>query len=240
MKITLILICLIPFQVSFSQGQTVVGGNAAKAMDMNTMPFGYVSAFGSAEKTTVGSKYLYNDWKIAIIQLEPGTISNCPVKFDLKNMVIEINTDNGVRTLPMARIKRLVVGNENLLDQQIFENAKAYNGAQAHIAGLVEVLVNKQTTLLKYHYSFIKEGSYNVALDMGNNETKYLVKSKYLLFKEGKIVEIPTSKKRFIKNFPEASQKKIAQFFNESNITLKKQNDLILFCNFLNDKGIPL
>jgi hypothetical protein len=154
-------------------------------------------------------------------------------------MVIEINTDEGVRTLPMARIKKMTVGYENI-DQQVFENARVYNGAQAQVTGLVEVLVNKQTTLLKYHYSYVKEGSYNAQLDMGNNQTKYLVKSKYFLHKDGKLVEIPTSKKRFIKNFPAASQEKIESFFDETGITLKKQDDLIAFCNFLNEKNISL
>ncbi|HYG01623.1 MAG TPA: hypothetical protein VD927_04215 [Chryseosolibacter sp.] len=238
MKKTITITCLIlaTFQLSTAQN-TMIGGNPAKGIDMNTAPFGIVSAFGTAEKVTTGSKYLYDNWKIGTIQLQQGEIKNCPVNIDLKNHVIEMNTDNGVRVLAVSRIERLVVGLPNI-DQQVFENAKKYNGAQAQIAGLVEVLVNNETTLLKYNYSFVREGDYNAALAMGNNETKHVLKSKYFLHKEGKLVEIPTSRKKFIKNFPDASQKKIQNFFDETRLNLKKQDDLIAVCEFINDKKL--
>ena len=228
---------MLSISLQLSMAQTMVGGSATSGIDMNTAPYGIVSAFGTAEKVTTGSKYLFDNWKIGTIQLQQGEIKNCPINIDLKNQVVEMNTDNGVRVLAVSRIEKLVVGFTNA-DQQVFENAKKYNGAQAQVAGLVEILVNNETTLLKYHYSVVKEGTYNAALAMGNNEVKHLLKSKYFLHKEGKLVEIPTSRKKFIKNFSDASQSDIEKFFDETGLNVKKEDDLIAVCKFINDKNL--
>lgn len=238
-KFTLILAGLISGLLLCAQAQTMVGGNAAKGIDMNTMPYGFISAFGSKEKTTVGSKYLYDNWKVATIQLNETEIKNCPVNIDLKNALIEINTDKGIRTLPAGRVKKLIVGYENI-GQQVFESTKNYNGHQAQISGLVEVLVNNDPALLKYYYSYVKEGSYNAQLDMGSNETKYMVKSDYYLFSNGTLVGVPTSKKKFMAHVPAESQPEVEKFLKEERISLKDQQDLIKLTNFLKEHSIHI
>lgn len=238
-KFTLTLICLISALLVGAQQQSMVGGNTAKGMDMNTIPYGFISAFGSKEKITTGSKYLFKDWKTATIQLNETEIKNCPVNIDLKNALVEINTDKGIRTLPANRIKKMMVGYENI-DQQIFANTKDYNGHQAQINGLVEVLLNKEVSLLKYYYSYVKEGSYNAQLDMGNNETKYLVKHKYYLFNKGVLVQVPSNKKKFLAGFPEQTQSELKKFLTVEHISLKDERDLIRLSNFLDTQGMAL
>src|SRR5690606_11695708 len=134
-------------------------------------------------------------------------IKNCPLNIDLQNQSVEINTDKGIRVLPSNQIKSLSVGIENL-NRQHFINAKNINGNQAQIAGLVELMVKDDVTLVKYPFLYVKEGNYNAALDMGNDEVKYLVTNKFFLFDNGKLIEIPTSRKKFLSIFPPNNQSK--------------------------------
>jgi hypothetical protein len=217
----------------------MVGGNAAKSMDMNTVPNGLITAFGAKEKITTGSKYLYQDWKIGTIQLSGGEIKNCPINLDIKNSVVEVNTTNGIRTLPMAIVSGLIVGYENF-DKQVFRNASQYKAEKVQVTGLIEVLIDSQTTLLKNYYSVVKEGSYNAALDMGNNETKLVVKNRYFLYNDGKLVEVLPSNKKFINSLRENSKKEVEKFLDDTGLNVKRQSDLIALCNFINEKNIQL
>lgn len=207
---------------------------------MNTTPYGFVSAFGVTEKTTVGSTYLYDDWKLATIQLKDAEIKNCAINVDLKNSLIEINTDKGIKVLQTHRVEKLIVGFE-LGNQQVLQSAKNFDGSQAGLRGLVEVLAeHNNIKLLKHYYSEVKEGAYNATLDMGNNETKYLVKSKFFFFSNGKLFEVPTRKKKLLDQVSEGSRIRLEGFLDERKIKLKDQDDLVVLCEFLNNEGITI
>jgi hypothetical protein len=125
---------------------------------------------------------------------------------------------------------------------QTFVGTQRYGGTQVGVAGLFEVLVKNdtETTLLKYYFLEVKTASYNAALDMGNNETKYVVKEKYFLSKNGKLVEVSPSKKKFLESFTGENRTQIESFLKENNVKLKDQEDIVLVCNFLNDRDISL
>jgi hypothetical protein len=239
MRPKVILLLFISFY-GVANGQTVVGGNQAKAMDMNTVPYGTISAFGFPEKVIKGSKYLFADWKIGTLEVESGVIKKIPMNIDVQNGLVEVNTDKGVRTVPTKLVKSLKFESDGSFSQS-FINAKKYNGEQARIFGIFEVLVDNEITLLKYNYVYAKEGSYNAALDMGDNEVKYIVKSKYFLHeKKGTLLEVPVTKKKFLESFSEADQNKLDAFLKENGLKLKEQDDLLAVCTYLNEQNIVL
>lgn len=233
----ILLISLVLVLPLFSQAQTVIGGNQAKPMDMNTYPYGTISSFNLSEKITKGSHYLYETWQIGDIELRDGIIENCPFNIDLQSNAVEINTDKGIRVLPMSKIENLKVRFNKV---QHFANARALDGNQAQLAGLVEVLVDNDVKLLKYPFLYKKEGSYNAALDMGNDETKLVVRNRYLLHTKNKLVEIPTSKKKFLTLFSSNQQETLESFLKDNNISLKDQSDLISTFNFINERQLDV
>lgn len=218
-------------------GQNVIGGVQASGMDMNTYAYGTISTFNLAKKVTTGSKYLYDTWQVGTIETEQGVIKDCPLNIDVQHNVVEINTDKGIRVVPEKMIKTIQVGFQNL-NRQVFVNAKAVNGTQAQVAGLVELLRDENIKLVKHHYLYKKEGAYNAALDMGNDEIEYVIKSRYFLFDEGKLVEIATNKKKFLALFPEAKSALVATFIKQNDLSLKKSADLVTICDFLNKENI--
>lgn len=240
MKLENVLLLIIPFCCSIVYGQTVVGGNQAKAMDMNTVPYGTISTFGFPEKVVKGSKHLFTDWKIGTLEVESGVIKKIPMNIDIQNGLVEVNTDKGIRTVPTKLVKSLKFESDESFTQ-IFINTRKYNGEQARLFGIFEVLLDNETTLLKYDYVYAKEGSYNAALDMGDNEVKYIIKSKYFLHeKKGTLVEVPVSKKKFLESFSEADQDKLDAFLKDNGLKLKEQNDLLAVCTYLNEQNIVL
>ena len=164
----LLLLCM-PLK---AQPTTVLGGNQAKGMDMNLYPYGTIAQFGLPEKTTSGSVYLYDDWRLGTAITNKGTvIKNYPFKIDLVNQAIEINTSQGVRALEIKQIDTIRI--TSAISSQIFINARKYNGHRAQVTGLAEVVHGGDLSLLKYNYIYTKEGAYNATLDMGNNELSY-------------------------------------------------------------------
>lgn len=223
-------------------GQGVVGGAQASGMDMNTGPYGTIKSFGFPEKVTTGSKYLYKTWKVGTLEVDAGVVKEYGMNIDLQNGYLEINTDVGVRTVPMKAVKTLTMGLANTRDLQTFVATQRYGGTQVGAAGLFEILVQNdtETTLLKYYFLEVKTGSYNAALDMGNNETKYVVKNRYFLSKNGKLVEVSPNKKKFLESFSGENRTQVEAFLKESNVKLKDQEDIVAVCKFLNDRDISL
>ncbi|MBT1689625.1 hypothetical protein [Dawidia soli] len=223
-------------------GQNVLGGAQASGMDMNTGPYGTIKSFGFPEKVTTGSKYLYKNWKIGTLEVDAGSVKEYGMNIDLQNGYVEISTDIGIRTVPMKAIKTLTVGHANTRDLQTFVSTQKYGGTQVGAAGLFEVLVQNdtETTLLKYNFVEVKQASYNAALDMGNNEIKYVIKEKYFLSKNGKLVEVSPNKKKFLESFTGENRTQIENFLKEHNVKLKDQEGIVLVCNFLNDRDIAL
>ncbi len=242
MKHTIYLIAtlnILIFQYSKVNSQTVVGGNQVKAMDMNTVPYGTISSFGFPEKVVKGSKHLFNDWRIGTLEVESGVIKKIPMNIDVQNGLVEVNTDKGIRTVPTKLVKCLKFGSDESFSQ-VFANTKQYNGEQVKVFGIFEVLVDNKTTLLKYDYIYVKEGSYNATLDMGNNEVKYIIKSKYFLYEKGNLIEVPVSKKKFLESFAQTDKDKLDAFFKEKGLKLKEQDDLLAVCTYLNEQNIAL
>jgi hypothetical protein len=223
-----------------SLAQNVVGGVNAKGMDMNTYPYGTISQFGLPEKTTTGSSYLYEDWKLGTIVVSGNRkIKDYPVKYDILNQVVEVNTDKGIRILELKNIDSLLI-KDIVVGRQLFLNAKKFEGAKAQILGLVELIHNHNLLLLKYHYVYIKEGAYNAALDMGNNEIKYLVRSKYFFFGNGltTLTEIPKTKKKLVDLINNKDKITVDTFISENRLSLKEETDLKTICDFLHQKQI--
>lgn len=233
-KLFVVLIGLIECIVC--SAQSVPGGMHTKGIDMNTIPYGTISTFNFSEKTTKGSKYLYENWKTGTIETEAGLIKDCPMNIDVQNNALEINTDKGIRVIPIKAVTRIKVA-DNL---QSFVNTKTYDGQKVNVSGLFEILLDSEITLLKHYYVYVKEGSYNAALDMGSNEVKYIVKSRYFLFESGKLIEIQQNKKKFLDSFSDSDKEKIEFFLKEKNLKLKDQEDVVILCKFLNEKDISL
>lgn len=225
-----------------SSAQSVLGGAQASGMDMNTGPYGTIKSFGFPEKVTTGSKYLYKNWKLGTLEVDAGVVKEYGMNIDLQNGYLEINTDVGIRAVPMKAVKTLTMGHANTRDLQTFVSTQKYGGTQVGVAGLFEVLVQNdtETTLLKYNFVEVKQGSYNATLDMGNNEIKYMIKEKYFMSKNGKLIEVSPNKKKFLGSFTGENRTQIENFLKENNVKLKDQEDIVLVCNFLNDRDISL
>jgi hypothetical protein len=223
-----------------ARGQNVVGGVNAKGMDMNTYPYGTISQFGLPEKATTGSTYLYEDWKLGTIVVAGNRkIKNYPIKYDVFNQAVEVNTDKGIRVLELKIIDSLVIS-DALSGSQVFVNAKKFNGVKAQVLGLVEILRTSNPQLLKYHYVYMKEGAYNAALDMGNNEVKYLVRNRYFFFENGlnALTEIPKNKKKLLELFNDEDKITVDKFISENKLSLKEEIALKTICEFLLQKQI--
>jgi hypothetical protein len=217
----------------------VVGGNASKAMDMNAVPYGTISTFNLAEKITSGSSYLYETWQNGTVQVESGVIPNCPLNIDVQTQSVEINTDKGIRVIPARMIKKVTVGFEGV-KSQVFVNAMSVAGAKVHISGLVQILNDDEIKFIRYNYLVKKEGTYNAALDMGDDETKLVIKTRFFLFEKGNIVEVNPNKKKFLNLFPEDKRAKVVTFMKEKDVSLKEQADLAALADFLNQEDIHL
>jgi hypothetical protein len=106
-----------------------------------------------------------------------------------------------------------------------FLNGKAFrNEDDVPLTGFVQVLAEGSLPLIKKTYLDIKKADYNIALNVGSPDDKILKKSKFYVLKQDRLVEIPSSRKKFLDLFNEDAN--LEEFIKNNNLTTSKEEHL--------------
>lgn len=230
--------CVICFP-SFAQ-KGVMGGVESKGMDMNTFPGGTISTFSQPKPATVGSYYLFEGWQLgSLVTYSNDAIENYPFNVDLKHNQIEINTDQGVKVLPIRNVKTLKIYSA-LNGSQEFLNAKEIGGAKVQISGLVEKLPSDSAQVFKYYFLYLKEANYNAALDMGDEEAKIILKEQKYFKYQGQLMEIPKTNNKFASLFHPEAQKGLKNYMKENELSVKDDKDIARIFRYIRTNNVNL
>lgn len=205
---------------------------------MNPYPGGIISSFGAAPKETKGSQYLMETWKLGTITLyNNNVIENYPVNIDLLSNQLEINTDQGIKSIPLRSVKELKLSNPPY-GTQSFVNTKELNGSNVQLTGIVELISSSNIGCAKYYSLVLKEGNYNAALDMGDDEKRFVIKSRYFFVQSQELIEVSKSRSKFVELFPENYRMELKTYLKDNKLSLKDENDIIVIGKYLSEKGI--
>lgn len=179
----------------------------------------------------IESVYLQDDWTSGTLMLLSGdTIKDLSLKYDIKNSLLEINTDVGIKVASLSKIKGFELA--VVPRKQLFLNA---NRQQVPgLTGLVEVLITGKTSLYAKPSIDIIAGNYNAALDVGSRGDKAVKKENLFLVKDGQATDVTRAGKKIVANFP-GREGEIEKYVKEGHLSYKKKEDLAAIVRFANE-----
>jgi len=221
----LIFVLFISSHLIFSQGSTVMFEEQPGALKMNSLPV--------KKGETEGTFYYNQDWLAGSLQLTNNEyIENVPIKLNLLDKTIEIETETEIKVVQLYRVKNFTLTNGTT--SQYFENSTNYlTTTNSDITGVFEILVNGDTKLFLNPKVVLLPANYNEAVNAGTNNDKYTRSDKFYIYKNNELKNIYNSKSSVLKNLNDKAEE-LKIYSKENNLKFKEKEDLIKILEYYN------
>jgi hypothetical protein len=199
--------------------------------------FGYLTQIPAKPAGVVGSVYLNENWKETTLKLKKETygvseLEGVKMKLDLKTNTMEFQTDKGIKVIGGANVESFVWKNDLQSDDETYINCDKFSFENTKLLGFAHVISpGKKVSLVQHQYLEFVQADYNVALDVGSKDHKYLKKNKLYLLKDNQL--IPVNKKSIAIAMADKKQQ-IGQYKKDQKLNLKDQQDLVSLIAYYN------
>lgn len=147
-----------------------------------------------------------------------------PSRLDLKNDLIEIQTDQGLRVLDGFRIKLFVLDYPNG-SSRLLVNTKNFKFEEQAPNGFLEILTSGIMTFGVYNRIWVRQPTYNASLGSGDPNIKIMKEKDYYYIKGNQAVKFSSSKKTLLGIF-ENKKPEMTSFFAENDLNFKNPADI--------------
>jgi hypothetical protein len=184
----------------------------------------------------IGDMYLDKKWNAATILLYQSEtmIEGYPVKYDIKSDVLEIKSKSGIKILGGEKIKNMVWVDSLTTQPHYFVNAAEFKKDGVPSRGLLEVIVDGDLPLLKKTEIYVKQPTYNAALDAGSKDTKIFQKEIFL-YSSDKNLQVIKNKKNVLEASGDRASE-VEAFIKANKINVNKLAGLKQVFELLNTK----
>ena len=203
-----------------------------RGIDMMTGQGGFVTEMKAVEKKSVGSAYLFDDYKESELIFLTGDTVRAAVNLNMQNNNVEVLLNDEIKFGNQNQISRIVIS--PLVLNRTFEYKQLEIDNKDYF-GLAEILYKGNSFDVYRIFDFkVKEGYYVPALDVGNNDLQYLIDDKLIYVNENeKASEISLrSKKKFSKSFPGQSNE-VYSYIKQNNIDYKEPKGQLKIFKFI-------
>lgn len=176
----------------------------------------------------IGDVYLDTEWKTGNILLfqDNMTIEGYPIRYDLYNDILEIETDDGIKVLEAYRIKSFA-WRDQTGKPVYYLGARNYRSETEELNGFFEIMADGEVPLLRKTNIRVREPNYYEGIDIGSRDYE-IQKSDTYYYAIGRVVyELKRSKKGVLEAFAN-KESEMKSFFKEENIVFKNDQDLAL------------
>jgi len=189
-----------------------------------------------APGNVVGDNFLDKKWNRATILLYQSEtmIEGNPVKYDIKSDVIEIKTNAGIKILNGDKVKNMVWLDSLTSEPHYFINASEFKKDGIESRGLLEVIVDGTLPLMKKTEIYIKQPTYNAAMDSGSKDTKIFQKEVFLYSSDKNLLVIKN--KKDVLAAAGDREEEVEAFIKTNKINTNKLPGLKKVFEFLNAK----
>lgn len=175
-----------------------------------------------------GTVYLNDDWVTGTIYTSSGhVLQDAPLKYDIKNDVMEINTPDGIKTLMGKYIKQFEL-------QEPAQKAMYVSGSNNDVAAglhtaFYKVLASaRDVKLLSRTELYLQKSNYSPQFDVGSKTDKLVKKENLYLAKGNDLTKL--EKDNFIVFGDKADQVKV--YAKAKKLKLHKKEDAINILEF--------
>jgi len=213
----------------------------------NLEPSAYRVIYGVPQQSgsVQGDVYLDAEWQKAdvwfypevIAQYDPKAsdkVSSLPVRIDLGNQYVEFKLPEGVKAIDAASIKKIELKGAGAV--RTFVNTRQY-GHSKEIPGFAEVLSEGKITVVKYTKLWLKQPTYNVALNVGERDAKLIKQKDYYLINEKNGAFLLDKFKPgagWLKKTTKSKAKKVEAYMKDNSLDPKNDADLMRILAYYN------
>jgi len=229
MKKSLILLFVLFLSTYFGFAQSGVSNSmlfqaGSGTLEMNELP--------AKKGETKGTFYYNENWLTGSLKLTTDeTIADVPMKLNLLDKTIEIQTKDEIKVVNLYRVKNFTLSDGT--NNQYFENSLGYINVNSEVNGVFEILVNGDTKLFLNPKVVLLPANYNEAVNAGSNNDKYTRSDKFYIYKNNELKVINNSKSSVLKNLEDKAEQ-IKTYSKENNLKFKEKEDLIKIVEYYN------
>ncbi len=183
-------------------------------------------------KGVEGSPYLQDSWSEGFVVLLSGdTIQDLVLKIDAHNQEFVHKTETKMMSIPKAFVERIV-----------FTGIDVFSGNRVNSHFVLKThdlerkifkeLVIGDYSLYRNDYCVLLKPSYNAAIDAGNINYQLSKKTKYYYEIDGVVKQVPSSRKKFIKEV--ADNVELQAALKKSRFDTKDEEALLNFFKTIN------
>ena len=238
------LVCIILLLITalHALGQSVVPPNIRatntleKLFDYNGIDEGDILyGIPLPEGKVVGDTYMDTHWRNANVMLyeKEKLIEGFPMRYDIHLDELEFKSKSGIKVLAGSKVKSFVWADSITRTPAYFINGKSFrNEDDVPYTGFFEVLEEGSVSLLKKTYISVRKADYNVAMNVGSRDDKILKKNRYYVLKENRLVELPSSRKKFLSIFND--NPRLDEYIRQNSLSVTDEHDLKLIMSQYN------
>jgi len=198
--------------------------------DISVTPSSFLMGIEGAKGEVIGDYYLDSKWKKGTVIFYPtvfkekvDTAQGFLIRLDLKNNVLEFNTEYGIKGVPGKDIQQFAWQETEAATPIRFVNAKEFGSTGK--AFFLQVLAEGKLTLLLQQKLWIKEPTYNAALDVGSKNTEIKKDKVYYVFKNGKLEKFKPNQGNLLK-IMQNRKSSMEKFLTNNKLDLDEPGDL--------------
>ena len=191
-----------------------------------THPGGIVEISELPPPKVIGSNYIYDAWKLGSVTLSDNkSIENIPLKYDLKQNILEVSTDSGIKVIYSERIDFFEWLTDNGT-KEVFANAELFKCDVDLPTGFFEIIFEGKLILAAKKQVEYVSPHYNQALDAGNPDGRLITSETFFYIDErNNALQLPKRKKEFYTIFGTHAQE-ITTYMKSNNFGIKNRYDL--------------
>jgi hypothetical protein len=199
--------------------------------------FGYLTQVPPKPANVVGSVYLNDEWKEATVNLKKATLgvsqlTGINIKLDLKTNTIELKTDRDVKVLGGSSVESFVWMNDLQAKEVKFINCDKFSFDDTKLHGFGRVAAEgSKLSLIEHQYLEFVAADYNLALDVGSKDHKYVKRDKLYLLKNNQL--IPANKKSMQTAMSDKKQE-VSKYAKDQKLSFKEEHDLAALVEYYN------
>ncbi len=193
-----------------------------------------INSFDLRDYKAEGSPYLDNAWFNGSIKLFDGKVlSDLPLKFNVSDQTLVVQIEGQYFTLPnsvFTQFNTTKLTDTGKVEIVNFVRVVDVENSSSNYYEVVES--NSIATFALLHSVKLVKASYNVAIDVGNVNDKYIKNSEHVLIVDDEVVKLKGSNNKILSKL---SNQEFVAYVKKENINLNKISEVKkMISNFKN------
>jgi len=194
----------------------------------NLVRYDMIEAVQATE--TIGSPYLFEDFKEGVITLVDGkNTANLQLNFNIHENRVEFSDAGGIIAVDNEMVERFVF--DNAANKMVF--SKGFDSRRLNNSDFVQILVDGPVKVLKkYEVSFQENiASYGTA----TQKDEYISNQRYYIHEDGETKRIRSLSERQVLKTLNGHQDELKSYINENNLNIENTEHLTRVIRYYNE-----